>query len=347
MQDSSSRPLLAITMGDITGIGPEIIVKSLTGADIYQGCRPLVLGDLTALEMAKAICGPHLEINVVVHPAAGKYQPGTIDLLALSRVDRANLIYGRPTPGTGAQMVGYILRAIDLALAGEVAGVVTAPISKTAMHLGGYNFPGHTELLAERTGTREFAMMLAGDNFRVVLATIHCALREVPERLRTDDLFRLIALTHSSLQSDFGLDHPRVGVAALNPHGSEGGLFGREEAEIIVPAVQQAQDAGLNVTGPLPADTIFVKHHKGEFDAVVVMYHDQGLIPLKLLHFGNAVNVTLGLPIIRTSVDHGTAYDLAGTGQADPGSLKAAIRMATAMAQARKAIHNNKLESKR
>jgi 4-hydroxythreonine-4-phosphate dehydrogenase len=339
MQDSSSRPLLAITMGDITGIGPEIIVKSLTEADIYQGCRPLVLGDLTALEMAKAICGPDLEINVVEHPAAGQYQPGTIDLLALSRIGQAHLVYGRPTPGTGAQMVGYILRAIDLALAGKVAGVVTAPISKAAMHLGGYNYPGHTELLAERTGTQEFAMMLAGDTFRVVLATIHCPLREVPGRLHTDNLFRLIALTHSSLQADFGLDHPRVGVAALNPHGSEGGLFGQEEAEIIVPAVQQARAAGFDVTGPLPADTIFVKHQRGEFDAVIVMYHDQGLIPLKLLHFGNAVNVTLGLPIIRTSVDHGTAYDLAGTGQADPGSLKAAIRMATAMAQARKAKH--------
>ena len=231
----------------------------------------------------------------------------------------------------------YILRAVDLALAGEVAAVVTAPISKAAMHLGGYQYPGHTELLAERCRTAEFAMMLAGGAFRVVLATIHCPLREVPGRLRQDDLTRLLTLTHRSLVTDFGISHPSLGVAALNPHAGEGGLFGDEETRIIAPALAAAQKLNIDVVGPLPADTIFVRHQRGEFDAVVVMYHDQGLIPLKLLHFGDAVNVTLGLPIIRTSVDHGTAYDLAGTGKADPGSLKAALHLAAQMAQIRAA----------
>ncbi len=213
--------------------------------------------------------------------------------------------------------------------------MVTGPISKAAMHLSGYAYPGHTELLAERTGTPEVAMMLAGGAFRVVLATIHCALAEVPGRLTDEGLFRLLDLTCRALARDFGLARPRLGVAALNPHAGEGGMFGREEETVIAPAVRRAEAAGLTVQGPYPADTLFWRHSQGEFDAIVAMYHDQGLIPLKLLHFMDAVNVTLGLPIIRTSVDHGTAYDLAGTGKAHPGSLKAAILMAGEMARRR------------
>jgi 4-hydroxythreonine-4-phosphate dehydrogenase len=230
-------------------------------------------------------------------------------------------------------MVSYILIAVEMALKKEVAGMVTGPISKTALHLAGYHYPGHTELLAKRTGAADVAMMLAGGSFRVVLATIHCALSEVPERLTLDRLFRLFSLTCRALKHDLGIPEPRLGVAALNPHASEGGLFGDEEKEIIIPAVLEARGQGLLVSGPFPADTLFWRHSQGEFDAICAMYHDQGLIPLKLLHFMDAVNVTLGLPIIRTSVDHGTAYDLAGTGQAHPGSLKAAILMAAEMAR--------------
>lgn len=331
------RPLLAITMGDITGIGPEIIVKALSDPELYHLCRPLILGDLPALARARDICRADLKLHETTAPEEGRFQPGTVDILVLSRLDPASLAYGQPTAASGAAMVAYILRAVDLALAGHVAAVVTAPISKAAMHLGGYRYPGHTELLAERCQAREYAMMLAGGDFRVVLATIHCPLREVPARLNQADLERLLTLTHRSLVSDFGLARPCLGVAALNPHAGESGLFGDEEARIIAPAIAAVRAQQLDVVGPLPADTIFVRHQRGEFDAVVVMYHDQGLIPLKLLHFGDAVNVTLGLPIIRTSVDHGTAYDLAGTGQADPGSLKAALRLAAHMAQARAA----------
>ncbi|AEB09968.1 4-hydroxythreonine-4-phosphate dehydrogenase PdxA [Desulfobacca acetoxidans] len=329
------RPLLAVTMGDITGIGPEIIIMALSEAELYGLCRPLVLGDLPALEKARAVCGSRARLHATDDPGSGFYQPGTIDIMVLSDLTADAVSYGQPTRDSGAAMVGYILRAVELALAGQAAAVVTAPISKAAMHLGGYHYPGHTELLAERSGAREFAMMLAGGAFRVVLATIHCPLREVPGRLNTPDLVRLLALTNHSLMMDFGIQRPSIGVAALNPHASEGGLFGDEEARVIQPAVDQALARGVNVIGPLPADTIFVRHQRGEFDAVVVMYHDQGLIPLKLLHFGDAVNVTLGLPIIRTSVDHGTAYDLAGNGRADPGSLKAALRLAAKMAHAR------------
>lgn len=331
------RPLLAITMGDITGIGPEIVAKALSDPQLYARCRPLVLGDLPALETALTTCHLDLEINPVAAPEAGRFQPGILDLLVLSRLPRESWDYGRPTPATGAAMVTYILTAVELALAGVAAGMVTAPISKAAMHLGGYHYPGHTELIAERCGVRDFAMMLAGGDFRVVLATIHCPLREVPQRLQPAELLRLLRLTDRSLRRDFGIARPRIGVAALNPHAGEGGLFGDEETRIILPAVRQAQAEGIAASDPLPADTIFVRQQRGEFDAVLVMYHDQGLIPLKLLHFGQAVNVTLGLPIIRTSVDHGTAYDLAGSGQADPGSLRAAIALAVQMARHRAA----------
>jgi 4-hydroxythreonine-4-phosphate dehydrogenase len=326
-------------MGDITGIGPEIIIKALTDPNLYDLCKPLILGDLPALAKARDICRADLHLRETSTPAGGRFSLGTVDILVLSHLEPETLDYGRPTPESGAAMVGYILRAVDLALAGEVAAVVTAPISKAAMHLGGYSYPGHTELLAQRCQAPDFAMMLAGGAFRVVLATIHCPLREVPARLNQTELLRLLILTHRSLVSDFGISRPCLGVAALNPHAGEGGLFGDEEARVILPAIATAREKHrIDIAGPLPADTIFVRHQRGEFDAVIVMYHDQGLIPLKLLHFGDAVNVTLGLPIIRTSVDHGTAYDLAGTGKADPGSLKAALHLATRMAHARAAI---------
>lgn len=329
------KPILALTMGDPVGVGPEIMVMALADTAIYQICRPLVLGDLAALTRARDRLAPSLQIKAVSGPRGGSYQPGTLDLLPLSSLNEADLKYGRPTAAGGAAMVSYILTAIDLAMQKQVAGMVTGPISKTALKMAGYAYPGHTELLKDKTGAAHVAMMLAGERFRVVLATIHVALKEVPRQLSQEGLVRLFALTCQALKDDFGIPAPRLGVAALNPHASEGGLFGSEEMEIIIPAVLQAHGQGLPVTGPFPADTLFWRHSQGEFDAVCAMYHDQGLIPLKLLHFMDAVNVTLGLPIVRTSVDHGTAYDLAGSGQASPGSLKAAVRMAAEMAARR------------
>jgi 4-hydroxythreonine-4-phosphate dehydrogenase len=327
-----ARPLLALTMGDPVGVGPEIMVMALADPAVYQVCRPIVLGDLPAMERARQILTPQLTLHPVEDLARGRYQAGAIDLLAISHLSPGDLNHSHPSAAGGQAMVSYILTAIDMAMNQKVAGMVTGPISKAALNLAGYRYPGHTELLADRTGASEVAMMLAGGNFRVVLATIHCALSEVPDRLTFDGLLRLFSLTCRALQSDFGITHPRLGVAALNPHASEGGLFGGEETEIIIPAVLEARGRGLPVSGPFPADTLFWRHAQGEFDAICAMYHDQGLIPLKLLHFMDAVNVTLGLPIIRTSVDHGTAYDLAGEGSAHPGSLKAAICMAAEMA---------------
>ena len=335
MADPKIRPLLALTMGDPVGVGPEIIVKALTDARIYQLCRPLVIGDLPALERARQMLDPALKINLADSPEAGHYRLGTIDLAALSQLQPGDLRYGEPTPASGKAMVSYILTAIDLALLKKVAGIVTGPISKLSMNLSGHAYPGHTELLAEKTGAPEYAMMLAGGDFRVVLATIHCALAEVPRLLNRDGLLRLFRLTVKALAQDFGLEGVPLAVAALNPHAGEGGMFGREEEEIILPAVREAQAQGLPIQGPFPADTLFWRHRQGDFAAVVCMYHDQGLIPLKLLHFMDGVNVTLGLPIIRTSVDHGTAYDLAGTGQAASLSLKAAITVAAGMAARR------------
>ncbi len=332
-----ARPLLALTMGDPVGVGPEIIVLALADPVICQTCRPLVLGDLPALERARQMLTPQLTLNPIADPAAGRYEAGNIDLLPLSHLSPADLNYSHPSAAGGQAMVSYILAAIDMALNMEVAGIVTGPISKAALNLAGYRYPGHTELLAERTGASEVAMMLAGGKFRVVLATIHCALSAIPKRLSFDGLLRLFNLTCRALEHDFGIAAPRLGVAALNPHASEGGLFGDEETEIIIPAVLEARGRGLPVSGPFPADTLFWRHAQGEFDAICAMYQDQGIIPLKLLHFMDAVNVTLGLPIIRTSVDHGTAYDLAGTGDAHPGSLKAAIVMAAEMAGRRAA----------
>jgi 4-phospho-D-threonate 3-dehydrogenase / 4-phospho-D-erythronate 3-dehydrogenase len=327
------RPLLALTMGDPVGVGPEIMVLALTDPTVHQACRPLVLGDPGALERARRELASDLTLNTVDDPSQGRYQAGVLDLLPLSHLSPADLNHSHPSAAGGHAMVSYILNAIEMAVHKEVAGMVTGPISKAALNLAGYRYPGHTELLAERTGASEVAMMLAGGNFRVVLATIHVALADVPERLSTEGLFRLFSLTYRALKSDFAIPNPRLGVAALNPHASEGGLFGDEEKEIIIPAVLEARGRGLPVSGPFPADTLFWRHAQGEFDAICAMYHDQGLIPLKLLHFTDAVNVTLGLPIIRTSVDHGTAYDLAGSGQAHPGSLKAAIFMAAEMAK--------------
>jgi 4-hydroxythreonine-4-phosphate dehydrogenase len=233
-------------------------------------------------------------------------------------------------------MIDYIVKAVNLTKDGQVSAMVTCPISKALMHKAGYLFDGHTELLAHLTNTKDYVMMLACESLRVSLATIHCALQEVPQRLNKDLIGKTIRLTYRALEDDFGIKRPYVAVAGLNPHAGEEGLFGLEDNKIIQPAVEDAKHAGFLVDGPFSADTIFYRAIRGEFDAVVAMYHDQGLIPIKLLHFSDSVNITLGLPIIRTSVDHGTAYDIAGKGVADPSSLIAAIKMAAAIAITRR-----------
>jgi len=322
-------------MGDPAGVGPEIIAMALSDRKIYEYCLPVVLGDPGVLLSAMSRCAgiaQGLSLNLIPTPDQAKGRPGAIDLVALSELEDGEARPGRPTVAGGRAMVACIVRAVEMALRGEIAGMVTCPISKVLMQQAGYDFEGHTQLIAHLTHTSDVVMMLAGERLRVTLVTIHCAIRDVPRLLTVDGVLKTIRITERALRADFGLTHPRLAVAALNPHGGEAGLFGDEETTLIAPAVQNAQKEGLRVEGPFPADTLFYRAVSGGYDAVVAMYHDQGLIPLKLLHFSDAVNVTLGLPIIRTSVDHGTAYDIAGTGQADPSSLKAAIRMAVSMA---------------
>jgi 4-hydroxythreonine-4-phosphate dehydrogenase len=339
------KPLI-ITMGDPTGVGPEIIVQAVSTAAFAGLDRPLIIaGDVAILQRAAAVCGHPCEIRT-----GGRLAPGTSEVLlgnsvlpvrALSRLDPVREQFGLPQVSSGRAMADYITWACDMCLAGDAAGMVTAPINKQALQLAGVEFPGHTELLADRCRVDEVVMMLAGERLRVCLVTTHCALREVPRRLTAERILATMRITARALQEQFGLARPRLAVLALNPHAGEGGLFGDEEQRYIAPAINAAVAEGMSASGPLSADTLFWFAARGNYDAVICMYHDQGLIPLKLLHFEDGVNVTLGLPIVRTSVDHGTAYDLAGTGQASPASLVAAVRMAAGMADKRERATQN------
>ena len=327
------RPLIGITMGDPLGIGPEILVKALHAHDLHSLCVPVVLGDPDILKTALSRFSIPMTINRIDHPHQGRQEPGCLNLMALSDL---KLDMSRPpamTSAIGKAMADYIHRAVDLAMAGQIDAVVTAPITKTGLKMAGSSFHGHTELIAHQTGTRKFAMMLAGKTLKVVLVTIHMPLARVAESLTSEKILETIRLTDTALKTRFNVPKPRLTVAGLNPHAGEDGLFGNEEQQIILPAVQAARDEGIDIQGPLPPDTVFNHAIRTGCDAVVCMYHDQGLIPFKLIHFKDGVNITLGLPVIRTSVDHGTAYDIAWKGQADPASMAEAVK--TAVFQAR------------
>lgn len=341
MKTCSSKPVIAVTMGDPTGVGPEIIAKALIRPEVNAVCRPLVLGDNETMQRGIEIVGAQLHIETLstgVPPEATT--PGVLYLRPLSDLSPADREFAKPTAAGGEAMFRYITEAARLCLSGDVAGMATAPINKEAMNRAGHKYPGHTELLAELTGTRDFVMMLAGDRLRVTLVTIHEALADVPRLVTLDKVLSTIRITHRDLHRYFRA-HPRIAVLALNPHCGEGGMFGTEDERIIKPAVEAARAEGIDATGPLSADTLFHFAVQGDYDAVVCMYHDQGLIPLKLLHFDDGVNVTLGLPIIRTSVDHGTAYNLAGKGTASEQSMIAAILMAAEMAKQRTETYGN------
>jgi 4-hydroxythreonine-4-phosphate dehydrogenase len=317
------KPLI-ITMGCPVGIGPELILK-LFAEGLSQA---VVVGDGEAL----AWCAAQTGLPAPLRPwqPGEAMEPGTIPLYgpADARLARDDLRWGAPNAKTGRAMGRYIEEAVRLVQAGEAGALVTCPITKAALQQGGYFFPGHTEMLAKLCGTDRFAMMMAGSSLRVTLVTIHTALAAVPALITTASVAGMIDITWQALHDDFGIAQPRLAVAGLNPHAGEDALFGREEVEVIAPAIAAARATGMDVQGPLPPDTVFYKASRGHFDAVVCMYHDQGLIPFKLLHFSDGVNVTLGLPLVRTSVDHGTAYDIAGQGVADPASLRAACDLA-------------------
>ena len=336
--EQSTRPLLAITMGDPAGIGPEVILKALQEEAVFAQARPLVVGDARILARAAAwVGGRTLAVERVTQPGEGSYQPGTLTVLDLHNADPAEIPPGKISAAAGKAAVEYVFAACDLAMAGEVDAVVTAPLNKEAMHLGGYKYPGHTELLTERTQAKKVSMLLVGPKLRVVHVSTHVALQEAIQRVTRARVREVIEIAQYSCRA-LGIANPRIAVAGLNPHASEGGLFGNEEASEVVPAIADARADGLDVSDPMPPDTIFLRATKGEFDIVVAMYHDQGHIPMKLLAFDSGVNVSMGLPIIRTSVDHGTAFDIAGTGKARPESMLAAIEVAVQMAHARATV---------
>ncbi len=332
---NKNRPVIGITMGDPVGIGPEIIVSALNDPAIYEHCRPLILGDLSIMERAVKLKQSTLCLNSTILPENGIYTHGTADIFSLSELNGKTTVPAHPNAETGKAMLDYIYKAVDLAMKGKIAAMVTCPITKTAMKMAGSKFHGHTELIAEETGTEKYAMMLAGDKLRVVLVTIHIPLSEVSKEISKEKIVETIRITGNALTNRFGIENPVIAVAGLNPHAGENSMFGSQEKEIIEPAVKQAINEGFNVSGPFPPDTLFYHAAKGKYHGVVCMYHDQGLIPFKMIHFNDGVNTTLGLPIIRTSVDHGTAYDIAWKGIADSSSLKASIKMAVLQANTR------------
>lgn len=330
-----SRPLLAVTLGDPAGIGPEIILKALAHAELFERCRPLVVGDRRLLERAAPWVGQRAPVfEQVESPRDGRFKAGTVPVLEAGVADPAEIPVGVESAAGGRAAVEAVFAACDLTMSGQTDAVVTAPLNKAAMHLAGFRYPGHTELLAERTGAGKVTMLLTGPNLRVVHVSMHVGLAEAIARVTTERVLDTIHLAAEACQA-LGIAQPRIAVAGLNPHASEGGLFGNQEVEHIIPAISAAREEGLNVSDPQPPDTVFLRATQGSYDIVVAMYHDQGHIPMKLLAFDSGVNVSIGLPIIRTSVDHGTAFDIAGTGIAREESLIAAIDIAIQMVEGR------------
>ncbi len=333
------KPLIGITLGDPAGIGPEITVKALADHPVYETCCPLVVGDADILRNAARTAGRlDIKIHAVQNPAEGLYVPGTIDVLDMKVVDADKLEIGKVSAMAGEAAFQYVKKVIELAMAGQVDATVTNALNKEAINLAGRHYSGHTEIYAEFTGTSKYTMMLAHKNLRVVHVSTHVSLREACDRVKRERVLEVIRIAHQAC-IDMGMEKPRIGVAGLNPHCGENGLFGREEIQEIIPAVEEAVKEGIMADGPIPADTVFSKARGGWYDMVVAMYHDQGHIPLKVVGFVynqeekkwdavEGVNITLGLPIIRTSVDHGTAFDQAGTGKANELSLLNAIEYA-------------------
>jgi 4-hydroxythreonine-4-phosphate dehydrogenase len=325
------RPIVGITMGDAAGVGPEIIMKALKDPALYQSARPFVIGDAKILERAGRVVGGSLEVRRIRTVAEAQFRRGTADCFDLDLLP-ADLPFGQVSEKAGDAAYRFLERAIQLANEGAIDAICTAPLNKEALHKGGHIFPGHTEILASLTGTSDFAMMLTAPKLRVIHVTTHIGLIDAIKKINPERVYRVIRLAHETLVRA-GIAKPRIGVCGINPHAGEHGLFGYgEEEEKINPAVQRAAGEGVDVQGALPADTLFYRATRGDFDIVVAMYHDQGHGPIKALGIEAGVNITVGLPIIRTSVDHGTAFDIAGKGIADEASLMEALRQAVALA---------------
>ena len=334
----NQNPILGITMGDPSGVGPEIIIKALSYKSIYEICNPIVIGDAKVIKKAIELFNNDLKINAADETKNSKFTLGTIDVYDLNNVDVDKLECGKVSSMSGKAAFEYIEAAIKLALDKKIDGTVTAPINKESIKKAGYKFAGHTEIYAHFTNTNDYTMMLAEGNLRVVHVSTHVSLRKACDLVKKEKILKTIELAHSACLG-LGIKKPRVAVAGLNPHSGENGLFGDEEIEEIMPAINEAVSKGINAQGPVPADTVFSKAKGGMYDIVVAMYHDQGHIPLKVVGFDydeelqkwksvSGVNITLGLPILRTSVDHGTAFEIAWQGVANEDSLVNAIEYA-------------------
>ena len=341
-------PILGITMGDICGCGPEIAVKAMMNPETYKVCRPVIVGDSRVVERGiKAVHAEGLKVNSISKISDAVFELGTIDVyeVPLDCDDVMAVPYGKVTKIGGESAFICVKKVIELAMADEIDGTITGPLNKEAMNLAGYHYSGHTEIYADYTHTKDYAMMLADEKLRVVHVSTHVSLREACDRVKKERVYKCICLANEACK-DLGIEEPKVAVAGLNPHAGENGMFGKEEIEEITPAIEQARAEGINVDGPVPPDTVFSKARGGMYDIVVVMYHDQGHILLKVVGFVyneaekkwnsvQGVNMTLGLPIIRVSVDHGTAFGKAGNGTASADSLENAISYGAMMAAAR------------
>jgi 4-hydroxythreonine-4-phosphate dehydrogenase len=317
---------IAITMGEPGGIGPEVIVKALSSSGIRDYCNPVVIGNAGVMEEAVRLTGLKCKIRPVSDLSNSKPAAGTIEVLDIK--SRLSIKKALPSGAAGRAVVKYIKKAVSLALSKEVKAIVTAPISKESLQMAGHMWPGHTEMLAELTDTKDFAMMFVSDRLKVILCTIHMALKDVPKKISEKRIYRTIK--HAVIGARMlGIKNPRIAVSGLNPHAGETGIMGKEESESIMPAVSRAREEGFDVSGPYPPDVVFYKTYNRDFDMVVCMYHDQGLIPFKMLAFDSGVNVTVGLPVIRTSPDHGTAFDIAWKNMASPSSIFEAIKLAS------------------
>ena len=330
--DANDRPAIAITMGDPCGIGPEVVVKALTDPRVYASCRPLVVGNTYAMERAVELTGSPLRISETDDPSAAGLDPNVVDVLDIHNLNPEDITVGQISPACGKAAMEWVTRAGELAVSGDVAGLATAPLNKEAASLAGYESIGHMELLQELTGSKIVATMLMAKNLRVVHLTTHRSLRLACDYVKKPRILDFLQLTHDSFMK-WGFPHPRIGAAALNPHGSDGGLLGNEEADEIAPAVAEARERGIDVTGPVPADSIFHQAIEGRYDAVLAMFHDQGHIPVKVYGFEESITANLGLPFVRTSVDHGTAFDIAGKGIASEVSMLESIRLAVSLAK--------------
>ncbi len=311
----SKKPKIGITIGDPNGVGPEVVVKALSHPDVVSLCEVVIFGDAGIIQKAANDSRLSINFNQCSEFGVEDLKPGTIDKKA------------------GQASLDYIKAAVKSAMEKEIDAVVTAPISKESTHLTGSTYPGHTEMLKDLTGADQAVMMFEGSKFKVMLVTIHEALSNVPSLITKDRVMSTIRITQDALINLFKIERPKIVVCGLNPHAGESGAFGKEEIDHIIPAVEEARELGINIDGPLPADTLFCYANQGKWDAVIAMYHDQGLIPFKMISFNDGVNITLGLPIVRTSPDHGTAFDIAWQGKADPSSMIEAIKVAALLAK--------------